>query len=93
MGRGENGLCLRCRARRVIGSASRLFSTASIYFACFLASQSASIRGTKEHGVNGLRRVSGEKDAGEGGRLGGVPVFQTNMVTVGRENKLNELRN
>ena len=45
------------------------------------------------HGVNGLRRVGREKDAGEGGQLGGVPVPQTNSVTVGRENKLNELRN
>ena len=42
--------------------------------------------------MNGLRQVSREKDAGEGRQLGGVPVPQTNSVTVGRENKLHELR-
>jgi len=47
MGRGENGFYLRWRARSTIGSASLLFFTASIYFDCFRASQSASIRGTR----------------------------------------------
>ena len=45
--RGENGLYLRWRARWVIGSASAQSSTASMYLACFLASQIASIRRTR----------------------------------------------
>ena len=62
MGRGENGLYLRCRARRVIESASRLLSTASMYFACFLAYQRASIRGTnmREKSTNSAGMASDE---------------------------------
>jgi len=45
--RGENGLYLHWRARRVIGSAPALCSTASMHLACFRASHIASIRGTR----------------------------------------------
>ena len=37
----------RWRAQRVIGSAPALCSTAMMYLACFLASQIASMRGTR----------------------------------------------
>jgi len=45
--RGERFILALESAEGNRGSASRLFSTAAIYFACFLASQSASIRGTR----------------------------------------------
>ena len=38
----------------------------------------------EEYGVNGLGRVGGEKNVGEGSQLGGVPVSQTYTVTIRR---------
>jgi len=36
--------------------------------------------------------VSREKSTGEGGQLGGIPIPQTDSVTIGRANKFYELR-